>query len=56
VKTQVWCAMVAYVLIPLKKKRQLDALLYTCLQTFSASVLKKIRGLMPPPCCQRRNT
>ena len=42
VKTQVWCAVATYVLIAIVKKRlQLDASLYTCLQILSVSVFEK---------------
>jgi hypothetical protein len=42
VKTQVWCAVATYVLIAIvKKKLQLDASLYTCLQILSVSVFEK---------------
>ena len=42
VKTQVWCAVVTYVLIAIvKKELQLDASLYTCLQILSVSVFEK---------------
>jgi hypothetical protein len=42
VKTQIWCAIATYVLIAIvKKKLQLDASLYTCLQILSVSVFEK---------------
>ena len=42
VKTQVWCAIATYVLIAIvKKELQLDASLYTCLQSLSVSVFEK---------------
>jgi hypothetical protein len=42
VKTQIWCAVATYVLIAIvKKKLQLDASLYTCLQILSVSLLEK---------------
>jgi len=42
VKTQVWCAVAAYVLIAIvKKELQLDASLYTCLQILSVSLFEK---------------
>ena len=42
VKTQVWCAVAAYVLIAIvKKELQLDASLYTCLQILSVSIFEK---------------
>ena len=42
VKTQVWCAVATYVLIAIvKKERQLEASLYTCLQILSVSVFEK---------------
>ena len=42
VKTQVWCAVAAYVLIAIVKKAlHLDASLYTCLQILSVSVFEK---------------
>ena len=42
VKTQVWCAVAAYVLIAIvKKELHLDASLYTCLQILSVSVFEK---------------
>ena len=42
VKTQVWCAVAAYVLIAIvKKELQLDASLYTYLQILSVSVFEK---------------
>ena len=42
VKTQVWCAVATYVLIAIvKKELQLEASLYTCLQSLSVSVFEK---------------
>jgi hypothetical protein len=42
VKTQIWCAVSAYVLIAIvKKELQLDASLYTLLQILSVSVFEK---------------
>ena len=42
VKTQVWCAIATYVLIAIiKKKLQLNASLYTCLQILSVSLFEK---------------
>jgi len=42
VKTQIWCAVATYVLIAIvKKKLQLDASLYTCLQILSVSIFEK---------------
>lgn len=42
VKTQVWCAIAAYVLIAIiKKELHLDASLYSCLQILSVSVFEK---------------
>ena len=42
VKTQVWCAVATYVLkVIVKKKLQLDASLYPCLQILSVSVFEK---------------
>ena len=42
VKTQVWCAVAAYVLIAIvKKELQLDASLYTCLPILSVSAFQK---------------
>ena len=42
VKTQIWCAVSAYVLIAIvKKELQLNASLYTCLQILSVSVFEK---------------
>ena len=42
VKTQIWCAVATYVLIAIvKKKLQLNASLYTCLQILSVSVFEK---------------
>ena len=42
VKTQIWCAIATYALIAIvKKKLQLSASLYTCLQILSVSVFEK---------------
>ena len=42
VKTQIWCAIATYALIAIvKKKLQLSASLYTCLQILSDSVFEK---------------
>jgi hypothetical protein len=42
VKTQIWCAVAAYVLIAIvKKELQLNASLYTCLQILSVSIFEK---------------
>ena len=42
VKTQVWCAIAAYVLIAIvKKELHLEASLYTCLQILSVSIFEK---------------
>jgi hypothetical protein len=42
VKTQIWCAIAAYVLIAIvKKELQLKSSLYTCLQILSVSVFEK---------------
>jgi hypothetical protein len=52
-KTQVWCAVATYVLIAIvKKKLQLDASLYSCLQILSVSVFEKTQlscALQPDP-------
>lgn len=42
VKSQIWCAIATYVLIAIiKKKLNIDASLYTCLQILSVSVFEK---------------
>jgi len=42
VKTQIWCAVATYVLIAIvKKELQIDASLYSLLQTLSVSVFEK---------------
>ena len=42
VKTQIWCAVLTYVLIAIVKKEvQIDASLYTLLQILSVSVFEK---------------
>ena len=41
-KTQIWCAITAYVLIAIiKKELTLDTSLYTCLQILSVSIFEK---------------
>ncbi|RFC34469.1 MAG: hypothetical protein DID91_2727702604 [Candidatus Nitrotoga sp. MKT] len=43
-KTQIWCAVAAYVLIAIiKKELQLDASLYSLLQILSVSVFEKVQ-------------
>ena len=43
VRSPIWCAVATYVLIVIvKKKLELDASLYTCLQVLSVSIFEKI--------------
>ena len=45
-KTQVWCAVAAYVLIAIvKKELQLEISMHTCLQILSVSVFEKTKLL-----------